>query len=379
VKLYNSLSKQTELFVPIKPSSVGMYVCGPTVYDRAHLGNARSAVVFDMVYRVLLHSYPSVTYVRNFTDVDDKINAAAVSQYFELEPVEAIRRLTDRTIDLYHQDMDHLNVLRPTHEPRASQYIAEMQTMIEDLVNKSHAYANNGTVFFSVESLPEALRGVLSNRKIGAGAEFGRLEANHLKQNPDDFVLWKPSNNNEPSWPSAWGAGRPGWHIECSAMSKSILGTEFDIHGGGEDLMFPHHENEIAQSGASCNHKPHARFWLHNGMVLINGKKMSKSLGNFLIVEDVSAHMSGAEIRLALLSTHYRSALNWSDNLVTQTKNMWKKFSAVEPNNEPASTDVVNALKSDFNVPLALSYIHKEVKQKSKSAYGALKLLGLVS
>jgi cysteinyl-tRNA synthetase len=376
---YNSLSKKYDAFLPINDRHVGMYVCGPTVYDRAHLGNARSAVVFDVLYRTLAHRYSSVSYVRNFTDVDDKINNAAKKRHPELHAVDAIRLITDRTIDLYHNDMDFLKVLRPTHEPRASDYIAEMQDMISVLIDRGHAYTVDSTVFFAVSTTPENLKGILSNRKQDSGRGFERVLENKLKTHKDDFVLWKPSEAGDPAWSSPWGAGRPGWHIECSAMSKKLLGEEFDIHGGGEDLMFPHHENEIAQSGSSCNHKPHARYWLHNGMVLINGKKMSKSLGNFLTVDDVSSYMTGEEIRLALIGTHYRGALNWNENLVEQTKNVWKKFSQVPKNDHVPSEDFLEALYSDLNTPLALSILHKEIKNQKPTAYPALKLLGLRS
>lgn len=376
MKIYNSLSKQLETFVPINSNFVGMYVCGPTVYDRAHLGNARSAVVFDLVYRVLQTRY-TVHYVRNFTDVDDKINRAAKERFPDINPVDAIRQITDSTIQQYHQDMDSLGVLRPWAEPRASDYIVEMQDMISVLLEREHAYIKDQTVFFAVNSLSDELRGILSNRKFSSGTEFSRIKENRLKEHSDDFVLWKPSESNEPSWPSPWGAGRPGWHIECSAMSNKLLGNEFDIHGGGEDLLFPHHENEIAQSGSCHDHRPHARYWLHNGMVLIKNKKMSKSLGNFLTVDDLSSSMSGEEIRIALLSTHYRSALNWNDNLVLQSKNVWKKFKDVEPSNSGPSAEVLDALYNDFNTPLAFSHLHREFKEKSDTVYGGLKLLGL--
>lgn len=376
---YNSLTKRYDAFTPINENNIGLYVCGPTVYDRAHLGNARSAVVFDILYRTISYKYNTVTYVRNFTDVDDKINNAAKTRYPDLDPIVAIKTITDETIKWYHHDMDFLKVLRPTHEPRASEYIEEMQSMISVLIDKEHAYVVDGTVFFAVNTIPDSLQGILSNRKQGAGQDFGRVLENKLKSHKDDFVLWKPSEQGEPAWNSPWGAGRPGWHIECSAMSKSLLGDEFDIHGGGEDLLFPHHENEIAQSGSSCNHKPHARYWLHNGMVLINKKKMSKSLGNFLTVDDVAQDMSGEEIRLALLTTHYRAALNWNEGLISQTKNVWKKFMTVEENDEHPSDDFLEALYSDLNTPLALSVIHKEIKSNKSSAYPALKLLGLRS
>lgn len=377
MKIYNSLTKQTEDFVPMDANSVGMYVCGPTVYDRAHLGNARSAVVFDMVYRVLSQQYGSVNYVRNFTDVDDKINNSAKQRYPNMDAVDAIRLITDSTIDLYHRDMDSLGVLRPTHEPRASDYITEMQEMISILINKKHAYIKDGSVFFAVHSLDDNLRGILSNRKFSGNIDFSRVAENRLKEHNDDFVLWKPSDATEPGWNSPWGKGRPGWHIECSAMSHKLLGEEFDIHGGGEDLLFPHHENEIAQSGSCHNHRSHARVWMHNGMVLIGGKKMSKSLGNFLTVEDVSENMSGEEIRIALLSTHYRGALNWSDSLVQQSKNVWKKFRNVEPNNSLPSAEVLDALYNDFNTPLAFSHLHREYKEKQDTVYPGLKLLGI--
>lgn len=308
IKLTNSKTHRKEVFEPLDPRHVRMYVCGPTVYDRAHLGNARPVVVFDVAYRLLRHVYgaEAVTYVRNFTDVDDKINAKAA------ETGRAIRDITDETIGWYHDDMDALGALRPNHEPRATEFIGAMIAMIEGLVAKGHAYAAEGHVLFRVRSYAEY--GALSGRSVDDMIAGARVEVAPFKEDPMDFVLWKPSEAGVPGWESPWGYGRPGWHIECSAMAYELLGESFDIHGGGLDLQFPHHENEIAQSACAHGHGSFARVWLHNEMLLVEGKKMSKSLGNFFTVRDLLAQgVPGEVIRFVLLSTHYRKPMDWTD------------------------------------------------------------------
>ncbi|MFN4130731.1 MAG: cysteine--tRNA ligase [Paracoccaceae bacterium] len=307
IKLTNSKTHRKEVFAPLEADNVRMYVCGPTVYDRAHLGNARPVVVFDVLYRLLRHVYgpDCVTYVRNFTDVDDKINAKAA------QTGRAIRDITDETIGWYRDDMDALGALRPTHEPRATEFIGAMIAMIEGLVAKGHAYAREGHVLFRVRSYADY--GVLSGRSVDDMIAGARVEVAPFKEDPMDFVLWKPSDAGVPGWESPWGFGRPGWHIECSAMAYELLGESFDIHGGGLDLQFPHHENEIAQSACAHGHGTFARYWLHNEMLQVEGKKMSKSLGNFFTVRDLlDQEYPGEVIRFVILSTHYRSPMDWT-------------------------------------------------------------------
>ena len=318
IRLTNSLSRRREAFVPLDAGNVRMYVCGPTVYDRAHLGNARPVVVFDVLYRLLRHVYGAdhVTYVRNFTDVDDKINAEALRRQKAGAPgtlEDLIRERTEETIAWYHADMDALGALRPDHEPRATGYIGQMIGMIEGLVASGHAYAAKGHVLFRVRSYKEY--GRLSGRTLDDMIAGARVEVAPFKEDPLDFVLWKPSSGEEPGWDSPWGRGRPGWHIECSAMSRELLGESFDIHGGGLDLQFPHHENEIAQSASAHPGAGFARYWLHNEMVQVEGRKMSKSLGNFFTVRDLlDQGVPGEVIRFVLLSTHYRKPMDWTDD-----------------------------------------------------------------
>ncbi|MBP6737642.1 MAG: cysteine--tRNA ligase, partial [Rhodobacteraceae bacterium] len=290
IRLHNSKTRMKEDFTPIDPENVRMYVCGPTVYDRAHLGNGRPVVVFDTLYRLLRHVYgpDHVTYVRNFTDVDDKINATALARQKagaagSLE--DLIRERTEETIGWYHADMDALGALRPDHEPRATEFIGAMIAMIEGLIASGHAYAAVGHALFRVRSYKDY--GALSGRSIDDMIAGARVEVAPFKEDPMDFVLWKPSSDEEPGWDSPWGRGRPGWHIECSAMSYELLGASFDIHGGGLDLQFPHHENEIAQSCCAHPGSGFAKVWMHNEMLQVEGKKMSKSLGNFFTVRDL--------------------------------------------------------------------------------------------
>ncbi|MES2916194.1 MAG: cysteine--tRNA ligase [Pseudomonadota bacterium] len=317
IRLTNSKTRKKEDFAPIDPQNVRMYVCGPTVYDRAHLGNARPVVVFDTLYRLLRHVYGAdhVTYVRNFTDVDDKINAEALRRQKAGSPgtlEDLIRGRTEETIAWYHADMDALGALRPNVEPRATEYIAQMIAMTEGLIASGHAYAASGHVLFRVRSYKDY--GRLSGRSVDDMIAGARVEVAPFKEDPMDFVLWKPSSGEEPGWASPWGKGRPGWHIECSAMAHELLGESFDIHGGGLDLQFPHHENEIAQSACAHPHGDFAHYWLHNEMLQVEGKKMSKSLGNFFTVRDLlDQGIPGEVIRFVLLMTHYRSPMDWTE------------------------------------------------------------------
>ncbi len=302
--LHNTLARRKEVFEPLDPGHVRMYVCGPTVYDFAHIGNARPVVVFDVLYRLLRRLYPRVTYVRNITDVDDKINARAA------ESGQSIREITERTAAAYLEDMDDLGALRPDVMPRATEHIPQMIAMIRALIAAGHAYEAEGHVLFSVPSMPGY--GALSGRPMEEMIAGARVDLAPYKRDPADFVLWKPSAPAIPGWDSPWGRGRPGWHIECSAMAGEYLGITFDIHGGGQDLIFPHHENEIAQSVCAHGGAPLARYWLHNGFLTVEDEKMSKSLGNFVTVRDLRSRAPGEAIRYAILSGHYRQPLNWS-------------------------------------------------------------------
>jgi len=354
--LHNTLTRRKEPFQPLDPASVRMYVCGPTVYDFAHIGNARPVVVFDLLYRLLKRRYRRVIYARNITDVDDKIIAAARENS---EPIEA---LTARTADAFHADMAALGALPPDIEPRATQHIPQMIALIERLIASGHAYAAEGHVLFDVPSDPEY--GKLSGRDREEMIAGARVEVAPYKRDPADFVLWKPSDADQPGWDSPWGRGRPGWHIECSAMSEVHLGESFDIHGGGLDLVFPHHENEIAQSECAHN-KPFARFWLHNGYVVVNGEKMSKSLGNFLTVRQLLEEgIAGETLRLVLLSAHYRQPLDFTRSAVEQAKarlDRWYRALAsaalapVPTRAHEPDADLTAALEDDLNTPRAIA------------------------
>jgi len=336
---------------------VRIYACGPTVYDFAHVGNARMVVVFDMIVRVLRDAFPRVTYVRNITDVDDKINAAAA------EAGVSIGEITRRTSRAFHDDMAALNALPPDVEPRATEHIAEMVAMIENLVKAEHAYVADGHVLFSVPSMPSY--GSFSGRDRDEQVAGARVDVAPFKRDAADFVLWKPSSEDQPGWDSPWGRGRPGWHIECSAMSEAYLGETFDIHGGGLDLVFPHHENEIAQSSCAHDGAPLANYWMHNGMVIVEGQKMSKSLGNFVVVRDALDAWRGEEIRWLLLSAHYRQPLDWTESGLKQARaNLDRIYSALRragasapsPSGTLATSDEVRAaLHDDFNTPRALA------------------------
>ncbi len=355
IRLTNTETRTKEDFVPLDPQNVRMYVCGPTVYDRAHIGNARPVIVFDVLFRLLRHVYGAdhVTYVRNFTDVDDKINARAAASG------RSIREITDETIQWYLEDMSAIGSLEPTEMPRATAYIDEMIAMIEDLIVKGHAYEAEGHVLFAVESWKDGY-GKLSGRSVDDMIAGARVEVAPYKRNPMDFVMWKPSSDDLPGWDSPWGRGRPGWHIECSAMAYDLLGDQFDIHGGGNDLMFPHHENEIAQS--KCAGHGFARYWLHNEMLQVEGKKMSKSLGNFFTIRDLlDQGVPGEVIRFVFLSTHYRKPMDWTEKKREEAEATLRKWRAltegVEPGNVPP--EVVEALSDDLNTAGAISALHR--------------------
>jgi cysteinyl-tRNA synthetase len=376
--LYNTLTRSRERFEPLDPAHVRLYVCGPTVYDYAHIGNARPVVVFDVLARVLRRLYPRVTYARNITDVDDKIIAAA------RETGEAIGSVTERTARAYHEDMAALGALDPDIEPRATRHIPQMLAMIERLVDGGHAYAAEGHVLFHVPSM--AGYGRLSGRERDEQIAGARVEVAPYKRDPADFVLWKPSTGDQPGWDSPWGRGRPGWHIECSAMSAEHLGRTFDIHGGGQDLIFPHHENEIAQS--TCTHGTPfmARYWVHNGYVLVNGEKMSKSLGNFFTVHDLRAAYAGREeaIRLALLSGHYRQPLDFTRDGIEQARagldRLYGALRRVEDLRvEPSPyvpPEVFDPLLDDLNTPAAIAGLHELAGRLNKAEGSADRMEG---
>ncbi len=356
IRLYNTKSRREEDLQPLIPGKVRMYVCGPTVYDRAHIGNARPVVVFDTLFRLLRHVYgaDAVTYVRNFTDVDDKINAKAA------ETGRPIRDITDETIGWYHADMDALGALRPTHEPRATEYITPMIRMIEALIARGHAYAAEGHVLFDVRSFPGY--GALSGRSVDDMIAGARVEVAPYKRDPMDFVLWKPSGDDLPGWPSPWGRGRPGWHIDCSAMSRELRGDAFDIHGGGIDLQFPHHENEIAQSCCANPSGQFAKIWMHNEMLQVEGKKMSKSLGNFFTVRDLlDQGFPGEVIRFVYLGTHYSKPMDWTAEKAAQAEATLRKWRALTRDVQPGQVAdaVVAALAGDVNTAGALAELHK--------------------
>ena len=359
VKLYNSKKRFKELFEPIDTKNVRMYVCGPTVYDRAHLGNARPVVVFDMLYRLLRQVYglKNVNYVRNFTDIDDKINSKS------LETGEDIKSITDRTIDLYLQDMKELAALEPRSMPRATHFISQMIEMVTDLINKGHAYETDGHVLFDVDSYADY--GSLSGRSIDDMIAGSRVEVAPYKRNPMDFILWKPSDVQTPGWDSPWGRGRPGWHIECSAMAHHHFGDSFDIHGGGNDLQFPHHENELAQSKCANPEGSFANVWIHNEMLQVEGKKMSKSLGNFFSVRDLlNQGIPGEVIRFVLLSTHYSKPMDWTQKKANEATATLRKWHGLVADIIPGKLDVVvlERVANDINTPGALARLHELAK-----------------
>jgi cysteinyl-tRNA synthetase len=384
LQFHNTLTRRKEAFEPIDPAHVRMYVCGPTVYDYAHIGNARPVVVFDVLYRLLKRLYPRVTYVRNITDVDDKILAAHTATG---EPITAI---TERTTRAFHADMAALGALDPDAEPRATAHIGEMIAMIARLIERGHAYAAEGHVLFHVPSWPGY--GALSGRNREEMIAGARVDVAPYKRDPADFVLWKPSVGDMPGWESPWGRGRPGWHIECSAMSTEYLGETFDIHGGGQDLIFPHHENEIAQSVCAHEGRPFVRYWLHNGYLMAEGEKMSKSLGNFYTVHDLLKKFPGEAIRLVLLQTHYRQPLDFTRDGIQQARAALDRMYAALRHAGPedarrhgkgspsgtgdpsgAESGVEAALADDLNTPLALSHMHEFVTDLNRAGTAGAK------
>ena len=391
IRLNNTKTRRKEDFVPIDPKNIQMYLCGPTVYDRAHLGNARNVLIFDVLFRLLRHRYnkKTVTYVRNFTDIDDKINAKAADTGREIGDVTA------ETIKWYHEDMDALGALRPTHEPRATQFVSQMIAMILDLIEKKHAYVAEGHVLFAVESYEHY--GELSGRSIDDMIAGARVEVAPYKRNPMDFVLWKPSSDAQPGLETPWGYCRPGWPIECSARALELLGSSFDIHGGGNDLQFPHHENEIAQS--TCAGHDFANFWLHNEMLQVEGKKMSKSLGNFFTVRDLLDNgIHGIVIRLVILGTHYSKPMDWTDKKKAEAENALRKWYGILHGHgfNPAlikalkvegkwkpDVEFIGVLANDLNTSGAISRLHVLSKNKTAAtlagfAHG-MEMLGLIS
>ncbi|MDB4016393.1 cysteine--tRNA ligase [Amylibacter sp.] len=378
IKLYNVKNRTKEAFKPIDERNVRMYVCGPTVYDRAHIGNARPVVVFDILYRLLRHTYGinSVSYARNFTDVDDKINIKAISTG------KSIREITNETINWYIEDMTALGALEPDYAPRATEYISEMIEMSSELIKKGHAYVAEGHVLFDVSSY-EAY-GELSGRSIDDMIAGARVEVAPYKRNPMDFVLWKPSNTDQPGWESPWGFGRPGWHIECSAMARALFGEKFDIHGGGLDLQFPHHENEIAQSCACCGQDSFANVWLHNEMLQVEGKKMSKSLGNFFSVKELlDKGFSGEVIRFVYLSTHYSKPMDWTVKKAEEaelTLRKWRKLTNGVQDTKHISKGVIDALNDDLNTSKAITVLHGLAKSgNTEELKSSAQILGLLS
>jgi cysteinyl-tRNA synthetase len=359
--LYNSLTRRKEKFEPIDPGRVGMYVCGPTVYDFAHIGNARAVVAFDLLYRVLRHEYGAdhVRYVRNITDIDDKIIDAARANG---EPIE---ELTKRTAAIFQEDMAALGNLRPDVEPRATEHIDQMKAMIERLIATQHAYEREGHVLFSVASWPSY--GRLSRRSRQEMIAGARVEIAPYKRDPGDFVLWKPSSADQPGWESPWGRGRPGWHIECSAMSEAHLGESFDIHGGGLDLIFPHHENELAQSESAHEGRKFVNFWVHNGFLSVDSTKMSKSLGNFVTAHDVLKEWPGEVVRLALLMTHYRDPLDWTEDRLREARAIldhWYRALLlgngpdIQANPSHIDQTTIDSLQDDLNLPRAIRFVN---------------------
>jgi cysteinyl-tRNA synthetase len=390
LKLYDTLTREKRVFTPLDPSNVRMYVCGPTVYDFAHIGNARPVIVFDVLFRLLRHRYGAehVTYVRNITDVDDKINARAAEEYPALPLNEAIRKVTETTDRQFHEDVAALGCLPPSAEPRATEHIAEMRALIERLVKSGNAYVEQDHVLFSVVSMPDY--GKLARRSLDEMIAGARVEVAPYKRAPMDFVLWKPSKPGEPAWPSPAGIktpGRPGWHIECSAMSWKHLGETFDIHGGGIDLVFPHHENEIAQSRCAFHTPVMANYWVHNGFLQVEGEKMAKSLGNFVTIRELLKDWPGEVIRLTMLLTHYRQPLNWTTNALRESQRTLDHWYELTADAAPGilCADALGALADDLNTPKAIASLHElrtEAAKGNTGASGSLKasaqLIGLL-
>ncbi len=379
LKLTNSFTRKKVIFKPINSKKISLYACGPTVYENPHVGNARTLIVFDILFRILKVLYDSkVTYVRNITDIDDKIIEASHKNK------KKIYEITNKVTKIFHENCKSLNCLLPTVEPKATDHIKEMIQMTSSLIDKGYAYKNKDHVYFSVNSYKDY--GKLSNKNLKELKAGTRIEISDLKKNPMDFVLWKPSKDEDPGWNSPWGRGRPGWHLECSVMSEKYLGKTFDIHGGGLDLIFPHHENEIAQSCCNNNTKNLANYWVHNGFVTINNEKMSKSFGNIVSISDAVKKYSGQVVRLALISAHYRQPLDWNDELLKNQKNVLDKWYNLYTEENGNITEVDEILLDDLNTPGFISKIHQLYSEASKGDEKkilkfnqACKLIGLFS
>ena len=375
--LTNNLTNKKEKFIPRDNKNIGMYVCGPTVYDDPHIGNARPLVIFDILFKILKNNFSKVTYVRNITDIDDKIIKASHDQKI------STKELTEKITSSFFEDCKFLNCENPTHEPKATDHIDLMIEMINQLIKKGFAYENNNHVYFEVKKFSDY--GKLSNKKLDDLIAGSRVEVSENKKNSEDFVLWKPSNTNEPSWNSPWGKGRPGWHLECSAMSKKFLGNEFDIHGGGIDLIFPHHENEIAQSRCANDSKIFANFWIHNAFITISNEKMAKSQGNILKIKDYRNKMSGQIIRLALMSAHYKQPLDWNDKLINDCQNTldkWYRIYSSDIKSVQLTEEVLKPLHEDLNTPGYIANLHQLYEKANKGEdkelfISACKFIGL--
>jgi cysteinyl-tRNA synthetase len=398
LRLYDTLTREKRVFVPIDPANVRMYVCGPTVYDFAHIGNARPVIVFDLLFRLLRYRYGEshVTYVRNITDVDDKINARAARDFPGLPLNDAIRKVTEKTANQFHADVAALGCLPPTVEPRATDFVlpradgkADMVTLIKQLIARGHAYEASGEVLFDTQSMPDY--GLLSGRKLEDQQAGARVAVDAHKKHPTDFVLWKQSSDSEPGWESPWGRGRPGWHIECSAMSAAYLGEVFDIHGGGLDLIFPHHENEIAQSRCAHGTQVMANYWMHNGFLQVEGEKMSKSLGNFFTIRELLNDWPGEVLRLNMLKTHYRSPIDWTVKGLEESAKIIDEWYALSAAVEGKALDpskihaaLLEALGDDLNTSKAISELHQLRNKAAQDAESlesfvvSLKFLGLL-
>jgi len=362
IKIFNTINRKKEIFKPVKPGSASMYVCGPTVYSHPHIGNARAALVPDILFRLLKRKYDNVTYIRNITDVDDKISDAAFKQN------KTVYEISETFIKIYQDNMTSLNILEPTYQPRVTDNMPGIISTIEKILKNGFAYISENHVLFDTSKYKEY--GELSKRALDEMIDGARIEVADYKKSPRDFILWKPSNDDQPGWQSPWGLGRPGWHIECTSMIKNIIGNDntLDIHGGGNDLIFPHHENEIAQ-GSCMSSSKYCNYWFHNGIVLVNKKKMSKSLGNVILLEDLLKNNKSNSIRLALLSAHYRQPLNWSDSTLIESNNLIKKFSSLARSYagdinqyDNLDNEIIDILSDDLNTPEAIKHLSELAK-----------------
>ena len=379
LKIYNTFRREKEEFIPLNKDSVGMYVCGPTVYDEPHIGNARPLIIFDLVFRILIKNFGKnkVNYIRNITDIDDKIIQRASELKID------INELTKNVTDIFFDDCKYLNCLTPNHQPKATENISGMIQMVENLIAKKIAYIKNGNVYFNVNKFEDY--GKLSNKNTKELISGSRVEVSEFKNNPLDFVLWKPSKDKEPFWDSPWGKGRPGWHIECSAMAQKYLGEEFDLHCGGLDLIFPHHENEIAQSICANDTNILAKYWMHNGYLTVDGKKMSKSDGNFVTINNLKKIFNGQIVRLSILGTHYRQPLDWNLKILETNKRILENwYSFYSPEKEEISEELFNILLDDLNTPKFITSIHSLYNRAKtgdaaakKDLNSALKFIGL--